>query len=186
VADVEADQATLSGAQATVLSTAVGLLLLLCSLRSVPLGERMVVVRRGRARLRGPGVVALLPFLDRGVRVPLGVRWYGVDRLEATTRDAVRVAVTAAATGTVQDPLRYATASNPDQAVEWVLESELRRRLAERDLAQLATAPLTGATELAAAVSARTAEWGVEIGDVQLGRVETRVDPSLVRWATSR
>ncbi|MHA6619894.1 SPFH domain-containing protein [Pseudonocardia sp. DLS-67] len=173
--------------QAGVLTTALGLLLLaLCSARSVAADERMVVIRLGRrARLRGPGVVAVLPGLDRGVRVPLGVRWYDVCWLDVTTRDAVRVVVTAAAAGVVRDPLRYVTAGSADPAVEWVLEAELRRCLAERDLAQLATLPATGFPDLAATVSARTATWGIEISDVRVGRIDARVDAVLVRWANA-
>ncbi|WP_170231145.1 SPFH domain-containing protein [Pseudonocardia kunmingensis] len=160
------------------------MLLVACSLRSVGVAERMVVVRLGRrARLRGPGLVAVLPWLDRGVRVPLRAQWYDVVSLDATTRDAVRVTVTAAAIGFVRDAMRYAMASSPEPAVEWVLEAELRRSLAERDLAQLAILPTTGFPELSDAVSARTGIWGVEITEVQVSRIETPVDPGLVRWA---
>ncbi len=160
-------------------------LLVLCSVRSVPMDERMVVLRLGRrARLRGPGLVAVVPGLDRGVRVPLRDRWYDLPWLDATTRDAVRVTVTATATGAVRDPVQYITASAPASAVERVLEGELRRCLAERNLAQLATLPETGFPALPATVSARTADWGVEITEVQVGRIETRVDPGLVRWAS--
>jgi regulator of protease activity HflC (stomatin/prohibitin superfamily) len=159
-------------------------LLVLCCVRSVPVDERMVVLRLGhRARLRGPGLVTVVPGLDRGVRVPLRDRWYDVSWLDATTRDAVRVTVTATATGAVRDPLQYITACAPASAVERVLEGELRRCLAERDLAQLATLPITGFPALPATVSARTADWGVEITEVQVDRIETRVDPGLVRWA---
>lgn len=175
-----------SGAQAAAVTTALGVILLAaCSVRSVAPDERMVVVRLGRrARLRGPGLVAVVPGLDRGVRVPLGVRWYDIAWLDATTRDAVRVVVTAAATGAVRDPLRFVMAASADPAVEWVLETELRRCLAERDLVQLATLQATGFPDLAATVSARTATWGIEISDVQVSRIDARVDAGLVRWAS--
>jgi regulator of protease activity HflC (stomatin/prohibitin superfamily) len=182
-----APQIPVTGTQAAALATALGLLLLVCcSVRSVAPDERMVVTRGGRAtRLRGPGVIAVVPGLDRGVRVALAVRWYEISWLDATTRDAVRVVLTAAATGTVRDPLRYVAVSRPDPAAEWVLEAELRRSVAQRDLAELATLPVTGFPDLAATVSARTATWGIEISDVQVGRVDVRVDPGLVRWANT-
>lgn len=82
--------------------------------------------------------------------------------------------------------MRFAMASSPDPAVEWVLAAELRRSLAERDLAQLATLPTTGLPTLTAAVSARTARWGVEITDVHASRIETAVDPGLVRRASEQ
>ncbi|HYH32233.1 MAG TPA: SPFH domain-containing protein [Pseudonocardia sp.] len=174
-----------SGTQAATLVALAVVLLALCSVRSVPVDERIVVLRPGRrARLRGPGVVAVVPGLDRGVRVPLRERWYDVTRLDATTRDAVRVTVTATATGTLRDPLQYVLSGRPDAAVEWVLEAELRRCLAERDLGQLATVPATGLPGLAPAASARTAAWGVEITDVQVARIEAGVDAGLVRWAS--
>lgn len=173
------------GPQAAAVVAGLALVLLAaCSVRSVPADERLVVIRLGRrARLRGPGLVAVLPWIDHGMRVPLRDQWYDIAPLDATTRDAVRVTVTAAAIGTVRDALRYATASSPDPAVEWVLEAELRRSLAERDLAQLAILPTIGFPTLPAAVSARTAIWGVEIIEVHVSRIETPVDPGLVRWA---
>jgi hypothetical protein len=169
---------------AAVLAGLALVLLVACSVRTVRVDERLVVVRLGRrARLRGPGLVAVLPGLDHWVRVPLRDRWYDVALLDATTRDAVRVTVSAAAIGIVGDAMRFAMASSPDPAVEWVLETELRRSLAERDLAQLTALPATGFPALPAAVSARTATWGIEITEVQVSRIETAVDPGLVRWA---
>lgn len=182
---------TVSDPRAAAVTAAIALVVLalvvlaLCSLRVVPTGQRMVIFRLGQAaRLRGPGVVAVLPGVDRGVRVPVHARWYDVTWLDATTRDAVRVTVTAAASGVVREPVRYALAGPPAADVVWALEAELRRCVTERDLIELATGSATGFPALTAAVSARTAQWGIEITDVEVTRIEVRVDQGLVRWAS--
>jgi regulator of protease activity HflC (stomatin/prohibitin superfamily) len=58
------------------------------SLRIVPEYQRLVVFRLGRALgAKGPGLVFLIPFADRGVRVDLRERFFDVEPQTTITKD---------------------------------------------------------------------------------------------------
>ncbi len=156
------------------------------SFRNVPADERLVRFRLGRRghRLTGPGLVVVLPGIDRGVRVPLGETWADVMWLEATSRDGVSVTVNGAALVSVFDPGRYALGSgSPESATIDALEVEIGRYIAERDLVELSESAVDQHGELTSRVNARTGAWGVEVVRVELSRIEVRLNPSLIRWA---
>lgn len=64
------------------------LILVLLAIRIVPEYQRMVVFRLGRAMgAQGPGLVLLIPFIDRGVRVDLRERFFDVEPQTCITKD---------------------------------------------------------------------------------------------------
>lgn len=155
------------------------------SFRVVPADERLVRFRRGRRshRSKGPGLVVVLPVIDRGIRVPLGRTWADVMWLEAKTRDGVSVTVNGAALVSVFDPGRYALATDsPESATTDALEVEIGRYVAERDLVELPESA-DQHDELTSKANARTREWGVEVSRVEFSRIEIRLDADLIRWA---
>ncbi|WP_449065733.1 SPFH domain-containing protein, partial [Planomonospora algeriensis] len=153
--------------------------------RLVRPGERLVLFRRGRpAGVRGPGIVFMLPFLERGVRVPLRPVHVDLLWLEATTRDGVAVTVSGAALAEVRDPVRHCLAGDsPLSATTAAAEDEVRRHIAGRDLAELAASPGGERRELASRITGRTREQGVEVTRVELGRIEIPLGTGLIRWA---
>jgi regulator of protease activity HflC (stomatin/prohibitin superfamily) len=156
------------------------------SFRVVPADECLVRFRRGRRghQLKGPGLVVVLPGIDRVVRVPLGKTWADVMWLEATTRDGVSVTVNGAALVSVFDPGRYALVNDsPAGATTEALEGEISRYVAERDLVELSESDADQRGELMSRVNARTGQWGVEVARVELSRIEVRLDADLIRWA---
>ena len=73
-----------------------GVFLLLSSVRVVQEYERGVVFRLGRlAGLRGPGLILLIPGIERMVKVDLRVITLDVPAQEVITRDNVTVRVNA-------------------------------------------------------------------------------------------
>jgi regulator of protease activity HflC (stomatin/prohibitin superfamily) len=69
-------------------------LLLGLSIRVVPEYQRLVVLRLGRMiGVRGPGLVLLLPIIDRGIRVDLRERVFDVTPQTCITRDNASVAI---------------------------------------------------------------------------------------------
>ncbi|MHA6797699.1 SPFH domain-containing protein (plasmid) [Pseudonocardia bannensis] len=158
------------------------------SFRVVPADERLVRFRRGCRghQVKGPGLVVVLPGIDRGVRVPLRRTWADVMWLEATTGDGVSVTVNGAALISVFDPVRYALTTDPaESATTDALEAEIGRYVAERDLVELSESAVNERGELTSRVNARTREWGVEVARVELSRIEVRLDADLIRWAGS-
>ena len=58
------------------------------SIRIVPEYERLVVLRMGRLiGVKGPGLVLLIPFIDRGIRVDLREQYIEVTRQTCITKD---------------------------------------------------------------------------------------------------
>jgi regulator of protease activity HflC (stomatin/prohibitin superfamily) len=156
------------------------------SFRVVPADERLVRFRRGRRshQVKGPGLVVVVPGIDRGVRVPLRKAWADVMWLEAATRDGVPVTVSGAALISVFDPGRYALAAESRQSATIdALEVEIGRYLAERDLVELSKSAVDQYGELISRVNARAGEWGVEVAHVELSRIEVRLGADLIRWA---
>ncbi|MBG0813415.1 SPFH domain-containing protein [Planomonospora sp. ID82291] len=156
-----------------------------CSVRLVRPGERLVVFRLGRpAGVRGPGIVLVLPLLERGVRVPLHPVRIDLLWLEATTRDGVAVTVNGAVFAAVRDPVRHCLAGeSPLSAVTAAAEDGVRRHVAGRDLAELYAPPGGELREPASRITGRTRELGVEVTRVELGRIEVPLSTGLIRWA---
>lgn len=70
------------------------LILLAMAIRIVPEYQRLVVFRLGRAiGALGPGLVLLIPFVDRGVRVDLRERFFDVPPQTCITEDNASVSI---------------------------------------------------------------------------------------------
>jgi regulator of protease activity HflC (stomatin/prohibitin superfamily) len=74
--------------------SALALVLLAMAVRIVPEYQRLVVFRLGRLiGERGPGLVLLIPFIDRGVRVDLRERFFDVVPQTTITEDNAHLAI---------------------------------------------------------------------------------------------
>jgi regulator of protease activity HflC (stomatin/prohibitin superfamily) len=70
------------------------ILLLAAMIRIVPEYQRLVVFRLGRVLgAKGPGLVILIPFIDRGVRVDLRERFFDVPPQTCITEDNASVSI---------------------------------------------------------------------------------------------
>lgn len=136
--------------------------------------ERGVVFRLGRLlRAKGPGVIVLIPFVDRMVRMDLRVVTLDVPRQEMMTRDNVPVAV---------DAVVYFRVINPEDAVVKVANFSKATFL----LAQTTLRSVVGQHELDELLSQRdrinqqcqqvidegTEPWGIKVTLVEIRDVE--------------
>ncbi|TMK91754.1 MAG: paraslipin, partial [Actinobacteria bacterium] len=70
------------------------LLLLAKAIKIVPEYQRLVVFRLGRLHAtRGPGLVVLIPFIDRGVLVDLREFFLEIPRQDSITKDNAAIAI---------------------------------------------------------------------------------------------
>jgi regulator of protease activity HflC (stomatin/prohibitin superfamily) len=70
------------------------IVLLVLAIRIVPEYQRLVVLRLGRfIGERGPGLVLLIPFIDRGIRVDLRERFFDVPPQTTITEDNAHLAI---------------------------------------------------------------------------------------------
>ena len=136
--------------------------------------ERAVVFRLGRIiGAKGPGLIILLPLIDRAVKVPLRTVTMEVEPQDIITRDNVSVKV---------DAVVYFQVLNPVQAIIKV-ENYL---YATRQLASVTMRSVLGQFELDDLLSGRdklnaqlqllldeqTEPWGVKVSNVDLRNVD--------------
>jgi len=160
-------------------------LLVLASLKVVPEYERAVHFRLGHLRgARGPGLVIVLPVIDRIVRVSLRIVALEIPVQELVTRDNVTVRVNGVTYYVVRDPVRavmsvqdfrYATA----QVSQVTLLSVLR----QQDLDSLLRERERIGDHLRTLIDAATEPWGVEVTTVEIKDVEL---PEQMRRAMAR
>ncbi len=151
-----------------------GLILAAASVRILREYERGVVFRLGRLlEQKGPGVVLLIPFVDRLVRVSLRTVTQQIPPQEVITRDNVPARVTAVTYFHVVDPNRSvvevqdvlaATSQIAQTTLRWVLGmAELDTLLAERERLN---------EDLQKIIDDQTEPWGIKVTAVEIKDVE--------------
>ncbi len=140
--------------------------------------ERGVVFRLGRAlEPKGPGLVIIIPFIDRLVRVPMRTIVLDVPKQDVITRDNISIAVNAVIYFRVMDPLKailqvqdfmYATAQLSQTTLRSVTgEAEMDDLLAERDRIN---------RRLQEILDLHTDPWGIKVTQVELKDIDLPVE----------
>ena len=136
--------------------------------------ERAVVFRLGRLRpIKGPGLVLLIPFVDRMVRVDLRIVTLTVPPQEVITRDNVPARVAAVCYFRVVDPGAAVTeieAFGP--ATSQIAQTTLRSVLGGADLDQLLGERDRLNEDLQRIVDEQTEPWGIKVVSVEIKDVE--------------
>jgi regulator of protease activity HflC (stomatin/prohibitin superfamily) len=136
--------------------------------------ERGVVFRLGRLMpQRGPGLVLLLPTIDRMVRVSLRTVTLTVPAQEIITRDNVPARVTAVAYYRVVDPNNAVTeVESFDRATLQIAQTTLRSVLGGADLDTLLSDRERLNEELQHVIDSQTEPWGIKVTTVEIKDVE--------------
>ena len=161
------------------------LVLLIASIRVVREYERLVVFRLGRLRgSLGPGMVLMLPFLDRSVRVDLRVVTLTIPPQEVITRDNVTARVNAVVMFKVADPERSVVAvENHAVATSQFAQTTLRSVVGRADLDTLLAHRADLNEDLYQSIAHQAVPWGVEVSVVEIKDVEM---PELMQRAMAR
>ncbi len=136
--------------------------------------ERGVVFRLGRlVGARGPGLILLIPKIERMVRVDLRVITLDVPAQEAITRDNVTVKVNAVAYFRVVEPTR-AIVSVVDyrRATSLMCQTTLRSILGQSDLDTLLSSRDEINAQLQRLIDEQTEAWGIKVTSVEVRDVE--------------
>jgi regulator of protease activity HflC (stomatin/prohibitin superfamily) len=136
--------------------------------------ERGVVFRLGRlAGARGPGLILLIPRIERMVKVDLRVITLDVPAQEAITRDNVTVKVNAVAYFRVVEPTR-AIVSVVDyrRATSLMCQTTLRSILGQADLDTLLSSRDEINAQLQRLIDEQTEAWGIKVTSVEVRDVE--------------
>jgi len=158
---------------ALLLGAAVVLIILLYSIRIVKEYERAVVFRLGRViGVKGPGVVVIIPIIDRAVIIDLRIHTVDVPRQRIITKDNVEVSVDAVVYYRVQDPLKAVlTVRNYHLAVTMLAQTVLRDVIGKSELDDLLMRREEINRELQRILDELTDPWGIKVTAVTIKEV---------------
>jgi regulator of protease activity HflC (stomatin/prohibitin superfamily) len=149
--------------------------------------ERGVVFRLGRLMdQRGPGLVLLIPTIDRMVRVSLRTVTLAIPPQEIITRDNIPVRVTAVAYYRVVDANSSVTqVENFHNATLQIAQTTLRSVLGGVDLDALLAERENLNESLQHVIDAQTEPWGIKVTTVEIKDVEIpeRMQHAIARQA---
>jgi regulator of protease activity HflC (stomatin/prohibitin superfamily) len=149
--------------------------------------ERGVVFRLGRLmQQRGPGLILLMPTIDRMVRVSLRTITLTVPPQETITRDNIPVRVTAVTYYRVIDPNKAVTqVESYHNATLQIAQTTLRSVLGGADLDTLLSQRERLNEDLQHVIDAQTEPWGIKVTTVEIKDVEIpeRMQHAIARQA---
>jgi regulator of protease activity HflC (stomatin/prohibitin superfamily) len=168
-----------------VVLLAIGLAVAGASIRVLREYERAVVFRLGRViDKKGPGLILLMPAVDRMVRVSLRTVTLNVPPQDVITRDNVPVRVDAVVYFRVVDPDNAVVqVENFHKATSQIAQTTLRSVLGKADLDMLLTAREELNEELQKIIDDQTEPWGIKVTTVEIKDVGV---PSAMQRAMAR
>ena len=168
-----------------VLLVAAAVALAGASIRVLREYERAVVFRLGRViDKKGPGLVLLVPAIDRMVRVSLRTVTLNVPPQDVITRDNVPVRVDAVVYFRVVDPdSAVVQVENFHKATSQIAQTTLRSVLGKADLDALLSAREELNEQLQKIIDDQTEPWGIKVTTVEIKDVGV---PSAMQRAMAR
>jgi regulator of protease activity HflC (stomatin/prohibitin superfamily) len=156
-------------------------LLLLSAVRVLREYERAVVFMLGRFwRVKGPGLILVVPAIQQAVKVDLRIRVHDVPSQDVISRDNVLVKVNAVVYYRVMDA-RNAIIQVEDfnQATSQLAQTTLRSVLGQHELDEMLAEREKLNTDLQRILDEQTESWGIKVSNVELKHVD--IDESMVR-----
>jgi regulator of protease activity HflC (stomatin/prohibitin superfamily) len=147
--------------------------------------ERAVVFRLGRLTgQRGPGLILLIPGIDRMVRVSLRTVTLNVPPQDVITRDNVTARVDAVAYFRVVDPnSSVVSVEDAVRATSQIAQTTLRSVLGKADLDALLSERERLNEDLQKIIDEQTEPWGIKVTTVEIKDVSI---PTAMQRAMSR
>jgi regulator of protease activity HflC (stomatin/prohibitin superfamily) len=158
----------------TVTLVVLGILLFSSAVKVLREYERAVVFRLGRAiGTKGPGLIFLIPIIDKMVRIPLRTVAMDVPPQDVITRDNVTVKVNAVIYFRVLDANRAVLeVENYLYATSQIAQTTLRSTLGESDLDQLLSNRDEINLKLQQVIDRHTEPWGIKVSTVEVKNVD--------------
>lgn len=158
-----------------------GLILLFASVRILREYERGVVFMLGRFwKVKGPGLVIIIPGLQQMVRTELRTVVMDVPSQDVISRDNVSVKVNAVVYFRVVDPQRaIIQVEDFYSATSQLAQTTLRSVLGEHELDQMLSERDKLNTDIQKILDAKTDAWGIKVTSVEIKHVD--LDPTMIR-----
>jgi len=156
-------------------------LLLGASLRILREYERAVVFQLGRFwKIKGPGLIILIPGIQQMVRVDLRTLVFDVPSQDVISRDNVSVKVNAVVYFRVVDPAKaILQVEDFMSATSQLSQTTLRSVLGKHELDEMLAERERLNVDIQQSLDAQTESWGIKVSNVEIKHVD--IDESMVR-----
>jgi len=137
--------------------------------------ERGVIFRLGRAlpKAKGPGLIILIPIVDRMIKVSMRIVAMDVDPQDVITRDNVSVKVNAVIYFRVIDPRKaIIVVQDYIYAMSQLAQTTLRSACGEAELDELLADREKINTQLQEVLDMHTDPWGIKVATVELKHID--------------
>ena len=136
--------------------------------------ERGVIFRLGRViKAKGPGLIILIPIIDKIVKVSLRLVAMDVDPQDVITRDNVSVKVNAVIYFRVIDPTKaIVEVENYTYAMSQLAQTTLRSVCGQAELDELLSEREKINSELQEILDTHTDPWGIKVATVELKHID--------------
>lgn len=157
------------------------LALLFYAIRILREYERGVIFMLGRFwKVKGPGLIIVIPFIQQMVRIDLRTRVYDVPPQDVISRDNVTVRVNAVLYFRVMDAERSVIqVEDFFQATSQLAQTTLRSVVGQHDLDQMLAERDRINSDVRRILDEQTDAWGIKVSNVELKHID--LDESMVR-----
>ena len=151
-----------------------GIMVLTSAVKVLREYERGVIFRLGRCiGQKGPGLILLIPVIDKMVKIPLRTVTMDVPSQDVITRDNVSVEVNAVVYFRVLDPTKAVLqVENYLYATSQIAQTTLRSTLGESELDELLSKREKINQELQMVIDRHTEPWGIKVSTVEVKNVD--------------
>jgi regulator of protease activity HflC (stomatin/prohibitin superfamily) len=145
------------------------------SVRVIKQYERVVLFELGKVKdtARGPGIMFIIPLVDRVHRVSLRIITMPIQSQGIITKDNVSIDVAAVAYYRVADPIRSVIAiENVGEAINQIAQTTLRAVVGRHTLDEALSETDTINENIKQILDVQTEEWGIEVTVVELRDIQ--------------
>ncbi len=157
------------------------LILLFSSLRVLREYERGVVFQLGRFwKVKGPGLILLIPVIQQMVRVQLRTLVFDVPSQDVISRDNVSVKVNAVIYFRVIDPQKaIINVEDFFNATSQLAQTTLRSVLGQHELDEMLSSRDRLNSDIQNILDTQTDAWGIKVANVEIKHID--LDESMIR-----
>ena len=156
------------------LAVIVGFVVITATVKILREYERAVVFTLGRfQRVKGPGLVLLIPFFQEMVRVDLRIQVIEIPSQDVISRDNVSMKVDAVLYFNVVDPQRaIINVQHYLPATNMLAQTTLRAVLGQHELDEMLAERKKLSADVQSILDAQTETWGIKVSNVEIRTVE--------------
>ncbi len=171
----------LSALAVLLIPAIVVLFILLNAFRILREYERAVVFMLGRLwKVKGPGLILLLPVIQQMVRVDLRTRVLDVEPQDVISRDNVSVRVSAVVYYRVIDPEKAIVQVELfNEATSQLAQTTLRSVLGHHDLDEMLSERTKLNADIQKILDEQTDAWGVKVANVEIKHID--INETMIR-----